>query len=444
MKRAAVVAAVAVCIAALPVAPAGLDVRTAAAGDHRSVPTTLTADEWALFKHRFVTPDGRVVDMENGGISHSESQGYGMLLAVRADDRAAFDKIRDFTFRHMRARSDNLVSWIYDPRANPPVRDRNNASDGDIFIAYALVMAAIKWNERGYLAVAKPIIDDIGRLLLTERGGRTLVRPAAFGFDRGDHTDGPVINLSYYVYSAFPLFEAVASEYPFEAASQSGLSLTLDAVRASRGHAPDWVTLRNDRAFRPARGFAQRSSYDAVRIPLYMAMAGGVAPRYFAPFDRAWNLSGFRAPKDYDLVSRRTLMVMNDPGYRAIAALTACAARGAPIPAVLQRFEPTTYFASSLHLFALSAARVHYPECLPRNVAALPGDQVPAAPALSTAPTAPMTVVAGSREPAHTRHSFAGAVATRASGPGDLPHQRSHRGPQHRPTAQSHRRHFDM
>ena len=42
-------------------------------------------------------PDGRVVDNVNGGISHPESQGYGMLLAIAAGDRDTFERIWSFT-----------------------------------------------------------------------------------------------------------------------------------------------------------------------------------------------------------------------------------------------------------------------------------------------------------------------------------------------------------
>ena len=106
-------------------------------------------------------------------------------------------------------------------------------------------------------------------------------------------------------------------------------------------------------------------SYDAVRIPLYMAMAGAVPARFLEPYDLAWNRKGGGAPVAYDLSRGRVLHVMGDPGYRAIAALVACAVRGERLPEVLLDFRPTTYFASSLHLLALATARRHYPQCLP-------------------------------------------------------------------------------
>ncbi|MEG9529489.1 MAG: glycosyl hydrolase family 8, partial [Hyphomicrobiales bacterium] len=42
---------------------------------------------WRAYRSRFITDQGRVVDTANGQISHSEGQGYGMLLAVAAGDR---------------------------------------------------------------------------------------------------------------------------------------------------------------------------------------------------------------------------------------------------------------------------------------------------------------------------------------------------------------------
>src|SRR5258708_30961536 len=56
-------------------------------------PATLLADGWRQYKERFVTSDGRVVDNANGGISHSEGQGYAMLSAERLNDRPAFEAI---------------------------------------------------------------------------------------------------------------------------------------------------------------------------------------------------------------------------------------------------------------------------------------------------------------------------------------------------------------
>ncbi|MEM0906085.1 MAG: glycosyl hydrolase family 8 [Pseudomonadota bacterium] len=328
-----------------------------------TIPTVVRADEWAAFKRSYIRRDGRVVDVEKDGVTHSEGQGYGMLLAVFADDRATFDSIATFTFQALSARRDRLMSWLYDPGTHPPLADQNNASDGDILIAYALVKAALKWDEPRYIALAQPIIDDIGRLLLNRTDNVVALRPAVFGFDRRDQEDGPVVNLSYYVYGALLLFSEIRPNLPFFEAWQSGLLLTEHAISLNRGLAPDWISLDENRLGQPALGFKPTSAYESVRIPLYMMLGGRVPMRFLSPFDEAWNRTGSGTPRQVNLITGRVDHSMADPGYRAIAALTACAVRGVPLPQELQDFRPSTYFSSSLHLMVLAAARAHYPHC---------------------------------------------------------------------------------
>ncbi len=350
-------AVAATCIVASAVVAAPALVRPVGA---QEIPTTLFAHEWGTFKARYLRSDGRIVDVEKGGLSHSEGQGYGLILAVRADDRASFERIAGFTLRNLRTRRDHLSGWLYSPGDNGRVLDSNNATDGDILIAYGLVQAALKWHDGRYLALAAPIIDDIGRLLLVRDGAHVLLRPGAAGFDG---PDGRVVNLSYYVYGALLLFSKVNDDYPFFEAWQSGLQLTEQAMATGHRAAPDWLAIGRNGALHQGHRMPRKSSYDAVRIPLYMMLGGRVPPRYIAPFDAAWNIEGNRAPRDIDLTSRRA-SDMNDLGYRAIAALAACATRGVPLPADVQRFRTTTYFASALHLMTLSAAREHYPHCV--------------------------------------------------------------------------------
>ena len=48
---------------------------------------------WEAYKARFLMTDGRIVDTGNKNVSHSEGQGYAMLMAVASNDKAAFDRI---------------------------------------------------------------------------------------------------------------------------------------------------------------------------------------------------------------------------------------------------------------------------------------------------------------------------------------------------------------
>src|SRR5476649_2308750 len=48
---------------------------------------------WSAYKSRFLMPDGRIIDTANKNVSHTEGQGFSMLLAVFNDDQATFDKL---------------------------------------------------------------------------------------------------------------------------------------------------------------------------------------------------------------------------------------------------------------------------------------------------------------------------------------------------------------
>jgi len=348
------------CMAALPAMGAERIGRDPA--DRARATVSVTAAEWQRFAGHFVLPSGRVVDREGGAISHSEGQGYGMLLAVAAGERADFDRIWRFTHDNLRVRDDALFGWLWDPFQDR-VADTNNASDGDILIAYALLKAAARWGEARYLTDAIPIIDAIAQLLLREAGGRIVVVPGHYGFDPGVHRDGPVVNLSYWVYGAFKLFAVVRPNHPWAALAQNGLALTDRTIRKRIGLPPDWLSLAEAPA-RPLSVARSRRSYDAVRIPLYMAMDRAVPSPQLTPFDEAWNLAAGGTPLTDAGQREASPRPMLDPGYRMVAALVACARRGVAIPQPLRRFRPTTYYASALHLLALSATRADYPACL--------------------------------------------------------------------------------
>jgi endo-1,4-beta-D-glucanase Y len=144
-------------------------------------PATLLADGWRQYKERFVTSDGRVVDNANGGISHSEGQGYAMLIAERLDDRLTFEAIWRWTEGNLFVRGDGLAAWRWSPQI-PHVTDHNNATDGDLFIAWALTEASDKWHVPEYRKSARQIVEALAaKVVISSRFGPILL-PASTGF----------------------------------------------------------------------------------------------------------------------------------------------------------------------------------------------------------------------------------------------------------------------
>ncbi|WP_370880062.1 glycosyl hydrolase family 8 [Labrys monachus] len=325
-------------------------------------PGTLTTRQWLPWRDRFVTLDGRVVDNANKNVSHSEGQGYGLLLAVLAEDREAFTRIWTFTRSELLLRDDGLAVWRWDPNSNPHVADINDASDGDVLIAYSLALAGSFWKVPAWSEMAREMATVIGEKLVRRVGDRTVLLPGVEGFGAEDRSDGPVVNLSYWIFEAMPVLAHLAPGTNWDELSADGRSLVEEARFGPSKLPADWISLRGAKPA-PAIGFNAQFGYDAIRIPLYLLRAGITDKGLLAPFSRAWEQED-GAPAVIALADGRAIEALNDPGYRMVAAALRCALDHRPIPASLR--EPTLdlYYPSTLYLLALSAVAQRFPECL--------------------------------------------------------------------------------
>ncbi len=317
---------------------------------------------WSDFKSRFVSETGRVIDYANGAISHSEGQGYGMLFAVAANDRIAFDRIWSWTRANLMVRDDELIAWRWEPSTRPAIADINDAADGDILVAWALTEAAEYWGDLSYRVAARRIAVEVGRklVLLGDKRGPLLL-PAVAGFAAEARPDGPILNLSYWVFPAFERLPKVAPEVDWDGLIHSGLRL-VEAARFGPSRLPsDWVSA-HDEALQPASGFRRAFSYNALRIPLYMAMAGVGEREQYAPFVAVWANGQTVAEVDVDSGAAGPAFVGR--GYAAIAELTRCVVDKVKLPGDF--YTPATsdnYYQASLHILAVIAARQRYPSC---------------------------------------------------------------------------------
>ncbi len=320
---------------------------------------------WQSYKSRFVTASGRVVDTGNQLISHSEGQGYGMLLAVAANDRATFERIWGWTRANLMVRDDALLAWRWEPNKRPAVSDINNATDGDILVAWALAEAAEFWNDMSYRVAGRRIAVELARKLILFHafpGGALL--PGLSGFHPEERADGPVVNLSYYVFPAFSRLALVAAEYDWAGLTQAGLDL-LDLTRVKESSLPpDWMSLKDVKAVKPAEGFPPYFSYNAVRIPLYLAWAGLGEREQYVPF-MALVKKTRGALAVVDVTTGAEVAKFGDSGIGAIGALTACVVEGSKAPAQFLAVNAAdNYYPATLHLLSVIAAQMRYSSCL--------------------------------------------------------------------------------
>jgi endoglucanase len=315
---------------------------------------------WAAYKGQFLDASGRVIDNGNGNISHSEGQGYGLLLSYLANSPSDFEQIWYFTRTELLLRNDGLAVWKWDPASKPHVTDTNNASDGDMLIAYALALAGTAWNKPDYIQAAARMAQSLLTEAVAQYGGRTLLMPGVDGFAPPGRKDGPVINPSYWIYEAIPVMALLAPSDKWQKLSDDGIALLRNMQFGPRKLPAEWVSLARQPA--PAQGFDAEFAYNAIRIPLYLARAGIADHVLLLRLQEGMTVDG--APATIDLTTGKPKAALSDAGYRIVNDVVACVVNGTKLPESALQFQPALYYPSTLQLLGLAFVGEKHPECL--------------------------------------------------------------------------------
>jgi endoglucanase len=284
-------------------------------------PTQARSDwpAWEHFTGRFVTADGRVVDVTFGGKSTSEGQSYGLFLALVANRRDQFDRMLAWT-------SDNLAggklgarlpAWLWGEAADHSwgVRDENSASDADLWIAYSLLEAARLWQQPAYAVTARQLLALIAQREVTvTAAGLTVLLPGAVGFKL---SDGRVrLNPSYVPGFVFSALAQADPGGPWQHIWRDYLKLAPQIFRS--GIAPDNFVLSAAGVVGPDTEAKSTGSYDAIRVYLWAGMSGAGSAdlrRRLAPFITLVKRNG-TAPEKVDPQTGQPLPAdYSPPGY---------------------------------------------------------------------------------------------------------------------------------
>jgi endo-1,4-beta-D-glucanase Y len=223
-----------------------------------------------------VTADGaggflRVKKPDSGAIigsTASEGIGYGMILAAYFGDQPLFDGLWRYEQIHL---DDNgLMNWDIGPDGVTSSGGQGAATDGDVDMAWALVMADRQWGGQGtlaksYLEYAKELIGLIWEHEVDHKRGEMLMAGDKWG-------DVDVTNPSYFAPAYFRVFGKVTGQIDnwnkVIDANYTILAKSLNATsgNASNGLAPAWC----DSSGKPVEAFAGAPTHfqnDATRVP---------------------------------------------------------------------------------------------------------------------------------------------------------------------------------
>lgn len=216
-----------------------------------------------LYKNAFMTKDGRIMDPEKNNITTSEGQSYIMLRSLAIGDQKTFDLTYKWTKNNLQ-REDKLFAWLWGKNKNGEYKiiDNNSASDADVDIAFALILAYETWGEKKYLQEAMPIIKSIWNNETKQIGQYTVLMPGV----NQTSSEKVEINPSYFSPYAFRFFQKYDNANNWNALIDSSYDyLTQVTSVTSTGLPPDWFLINNGQIFledSPRSDF----SYDAIRV----------------------------------------------------------------------------------------------------------------------------------------------------------------------------------
>ncbi len=109
---------------------------------------------------------GTWVKYDSGNNTVSEAHGYGMVISAYMADQSTFDAMYGYYTKHYSTNGPHLMAWKQSLSGGTMknVEGADSATDGDLDIAYGLLVADQQWGSSGsidYKAAALAILHDI-------------------------------------------------------------------------------------------------------------------------------------------------------------------------------------------------------------------------------------------------------------------------------------------
>jgi endo-1,4-beta-D-glucanase Y len=238
---------------------------------------------YAQWKKRFIeTTPGKAesfVWFEGVGKKQcvSEGQGYGMVVvALMAgfdpSAKATFDNLYRYYKAHPSNKSKNLMAWAQ--YAGGKDLDKTSATDGDMDIAYALLLADKQWGSAGeinYMREAKAAINAIMQYEINHQKWSVLLSDAI----ESDSKDYFYTRTSDFMPSHFKAFEKATNDARWQKVIDANYALFAkmqEEYSPDAGLVPDFIAGINKHP-KPAAPYFLESKYDglynynACRVP---------------------------------------------------------------------------------------------------------------------------------------------------------------------------------
>lgn len=191
-----------------------------------------------------------------------EAQGWSMITAAYMGDKQIFDGLYDFYKMKCNSQAGGMMGW---KTTCSGYEDMGSATDGDIDVAFSLIVAYWQWGG-GYLEEAKKVIKNLEKLIVSCNGGLSALcggyKNSAWG---GCHET----DISYYTPAFFRIFAEITDNNTWTKLADDTYTILNNAANNNTGLVPDWHGVNGQPGPNGRCGYYR---YDACRVPWRIAL----------------------------------------------------------------------------------------------------------------------------------------------------------------------------
>ncbi|MFC6998007.1 glycosyl hydrolase family 8 [Rufibacter roseus] len=228
-----------------------------------TITTELAMSEYNRWKTTQVVAcgDGLRVIADPAAETKVEAIGFGMLLAAYAQDKTTFDGLHRFYNNKRTPQAANMMAWSVTCSG---ILDPGSATDGDIDVAFALIVASNKWGST-YLNAAKDILKIISdKLIVSCTVNGKSIYVLAPGYSNVAWGGCNMTDLMYHTPAFFRVFAEVTGNSKWSQLADDTYDLLNAGAHPTTGLVPDWQTASGTPG---PGGRAGHFGYDACRAP---------------------------------------------------------------------------------------------------------------------------------------------------------------------------------
>ncbi len=228
------------------------------------MPSTFSTENFEKWYSRYKASN--LLPSCNGGIAVNtdngvkvEAMGWAMIIAAYMGDKSTFDGL--YKFYKSKIQSHGMMAWLCSCGG---ISDAGSASDGDLDVAFSLLVATWQWGDE-YREEAAKTIKTVKKLITSCSGTSVIVGGYSGNNPYGgcDQTD-----ISYYTPAFFREFAKFTGDSAWSKLADDTYIILNNAANDNTGLVPDWHTWKGGQS--PGRNY--RYSFDACRVPWRIAL----------------------------------------------------------------------------------------------------------------------------------------------------------------------------